>query len=480
MPIDLFLRSKNPSISTLEGLEIAAGLRNRTGAGLDGIPRPELDATVTFTIDVNNNDGGATIRRMNAITQQLMLTMGRPSPQPEFGSLGDGESWVWNVDCATLHYTLPPGRFRLIGRYEPPGRDALSAASPPLAIVVSPEQVVSVAAIRDNPVLPGFALLIGARATSGGPIRYFLRQHSGVVPLAAWYSKPVLSESGIEGAIIAAPDYVRREDFEPAFRKWLVWLRDGRLHACCFRFGIPLGAPWTAPAPKNARLHSAFSSADGSLNIILAGSDGRVFVVHWNESGLKPLFSRNLPSSITLAIASDEQHFYVAFAAEGIVVRQISRTGEIVDERRLFERAGAVLRSIEWDWPARRVRAIFERKLDDRIAYTFVVAPLSGQGTTHLTRYIDLPDQLSELAFDCAENGRFHILATTATLIYYLSNDGTPAQAAEGAAPFFPQVVCGEGAYLGWAVPGIGYRTWRVNSKDPVNFLIDYDEPAGE
>ncbi|MBI2685632.1 MAG: hypothetical protein HYX27_04895 [Acidobacteria bacterium] len=481
MPIELFLRSARESISTLEGLELTVGLRNRTGVTLTDIPRPELDGTGAFTIGVfdrPDTDQGP-LRAMNAVSQQVMLTLGRPSPSVCNGTLPDGAPWVWNLDCATLHHTLPPGRLQLQGRYELPG-ESEAALSPALAVTVTPEQVVSVQTVRDNPVLPGVALLIGARPSEDAPVRYFLRQHNALVPLAAWYSKPVLTDAGVENAIPAMPDYVRRQDFEPAFRKWIVWTQNGKLFAQCFRFGLPLDAPldapWTAPAPKAAKLHAAFSRADGSLAVVFVASNNRLLIVHWDAGGLRPLFIHQLSGAAPFAITSGDGVFYLAVPSEGIKVVQLANSGAVIAEHQVFTTAEeGVLHSIEFDWPNRRVRAIRRRQINEDQIYDFISAPIDRNDAAILSRHSKPTEPIQEIAFDCAANGRFHILAASAERLYYASNNDEPAVAATGKGPYFPQVVCGEGIYLGWAQPGIGYKFSRVNSRDPVNFLIEYD-----
>jgi len=461
MALELFLRPTRDTVSVLEGLDCKAGLRNKTGAALADIPRPELDGTSAFTIDVfePSREAFGPLRRMSATTQQIMLTMGRPTHDPVNGTLADGEHWMWQFDTATLHYTLPVGAHVL--------RAALAAgpgaASPPVAVTVQAEQIVSVQVVRDNPILPGVALLIGAR--SGGGVRYFLRQHNAIVPLAAWYSKQIIDDSAVTEAVIAAPNYVRRENFEPAFRKWVVTRSGERIDAACFRFGLPFGERRTAAAPAGG-IVAAFATADDRLLLALRPKADQLAIYEWNAAGLRPILAQPLRSAGPIAVAADESDFYLAETGGGSL--RIATIGAA--ERTVFERPGATPISVEWDWPSRRVRAVFERE----DGHDLVSAALAG-GTLpfHLSR--QLPEGSREIAFDCSETGRFHILAADAERVHYLSNESEPKTVASGTAPFFPHVVCGEGVYLGWASPVNGYRFTRINSKDPLNFLVAYD-----
>jgi hypothetical protein len=471
MALQLSFEVLNASLSTMEGLKVEIVLAND---GPEPLEIPHLIADASGALEVNLFElGGRLQRQMSGITRQMMLTIGRPDLTPVLGRLEPGQSWSWVFDSAFHHYSIPAGAYEVEAAYRFPPLE-IELRAPRVRIEVSAPQQDAVQMFHENPVLDGVTLLL--RTLSSPADSFFLRQHSYLCPLAAWYSEPVLLDR-VAGAAFCIPgNYYRNETLDPFFAKWLVWTSEADIHALMHVNGRPQSEERIAPLPAGRELLGGYSTFQNEVNIF-AITSGMLECYVLESGSLRPIFEHTLPAAgrTLISIRADERYIHLLLGLGGLLYQRLTLDGQLLESRQLA-RTRLRAYSISYDPVTEQAKGLFWEGPQGKLVQMVVSNFKPALPDFSLSVELPLRGEIRELSFDCSAKGVFHLLATTADRrLYYFGHTSGPALIAEGEDRFYPLVLASRGVYLGCYRNRLGYRFLRFSRRKTGSRIVNFD-----
>jgi hypothetical protein len=446
-----------------ESVRARVVIRNDSAAAVE-VPRLD-DRTDAYTFELID-EAGVAVRRLNGVTGQVMMSTNRVDWRPSLGLLAPGEAWEDELDLAQLHYLLPPGAYKLQLRLGGDGseRPAVCSNAVPLDIVDAP--VGRVRVWRDDPVIDGIVLVIEGD-------RLYLRQHTAMRPLAAWYAR----EIGSPGPTV----YARADFFDPstfdAFDERVLATQQGRdLVVRTFYAGEPTAAPTTLALPPGRTLiDGAFRDEARCLRLFLAAS-GSIECYRLDQGGLALEFARPAAADAALCAIGGEIHM-VERVGHALVHHRLRRDGTVLGSRNLAS-SRMKLASCRID-PSRRLVLACFADLPHGHVFDLLAVPLDNDPSARSRRLDDLQlgGDVREIAFDIDRAARFHlVLATSRRRLLYWADGRGPALVARQDSPFHPLIVTARKPYLGYYCAGQGYRFVELEGRHGRPRTVDYKD----
>ncbi|MCP3869537.1 MAG: hypothetical protein GY703_15855 [Gammaproteobacteria bacterium] len=472
MALHLEMRVRSSKSTTLDYLRLDFSLENQTSRALT-LPGP-YDLTDALTLVIYNTDGEM-CRLINGITRQVMSSSGRVDERPDLVDLLPGETWEWFWDTVGYHYPLAAGEYRIQGIYTYQDLRAVSSIED---LVIMAEEVESLVAVRDNPVMDGLTLLIGA--SLGGESRLLLRQHGYQRPLSAWYSEPLDLNTGAELPFLASPAYFRTDSFEHFFERWLIVPEGGRVEARRYCWGRASGERFQADLPASGRLLRVASCPEtGPLKLYFLDENNALRVLNFDRTGLHECYRYPLPHharSTAPAIRADCDHLHLAIPDHGIYYAMLTHGGDCIVERHLYRTR---LLPVQWDInPERRtIHALFRGGRHDRVLELVELGPELDQACCYRLDGLSLRGDIAEIDFAWDDKQRYHLLLSTSrNQLYYLEQGHGPVRIAQGEHRFYPRVVLSSSVYLGCYRKEFGYRFLEFQRQHGRPRIVDYEE----
>jgi len=158
-----------------------------------------------------------------------------------------------------------------------------------------------------------------------------------------------------------------------------------------------------------------------------------------------------------VAVAADAGAIHLVCALRGLVYERLTHRGELVESRRIAA-TRMRLRHCAFDGN-QAVRAIFADTPHGRSVLLVHANLRTGEVAERAFDLAGHRGDLKEMSFARDADGHFHFLLSTTDrrLLYYRDQQG-PARIAEGEERFFPCVVAGTDAFLGFYRQADGYR----------------------
>jgi len=450
MPLKLDFAVENPTLSAHEGLRVGCRLRNDDAEARE-LPSP-YDRSGAFRIELR--DGGERLlRTMSRLTRQAVMTGGRIDRSLSLDTLAPGQEWSWKMDLASFAGPIPAGDFVLSAALDyPPGSVSLQTGLQPIRVQRDP--LASIAALRDNPVLDGLALLIETER-EGGP-EYFLRHHNYARPLGAWYSSRILEGENAEAPFCASSNFRQTDSLDPFFQVWVIWTSAGQLRARRFDRGAATDLFRSVPIPEGRTLlRSAFRTASGELFLFFWSPAGMLECYRWDQRLEMAFQIRLRVSNAPVSIGADEEFIHLAVPWRGILYRRLSYSGRSREVVHAY-RSRLQPASLTYDPAGRRIKGLFRDGPHGKIVRMAVV-DLARDVVAEWGIEVPLRG-LRELSFDQDREGQFHLLASTAARkLYHFKEGASPKLIAEGEDAFFPLVAASGGVFLGCYRTNYGY-----------------------
>jgi hypothetical protein len=465
MSIQLVIEIENRNLSTLESPCVNFVIAN-SGKRDVAIAGPE-----SLSIEVYSADGQL-FRRMDGESQAEMLGTG--SDEPFRGALAAGDECEWGIDFSNYHYPLPAGTFQVIGILELPNGGG-RIPSMPVQLHVAATKITAVQPLRDNPVLDSLTTLIETEGATGKD--YYLRLQSPDRPLASWYCHRIMNRQDVKDILCAQASHFQTENFDPFFRRWVVWREGEQILAHAFVEGQREENSFCqATLPAGHQLVGAYYDHLDRLFLLLLDQAGRIRCYQLRSKMMSIVFSRPLAPNLNVppTIAVDEDGIHLLLSSNGLIYQELDYSGELLYESRLF-RTRLEFHSARIDLEARAIRAIYRDGLRGKSVELFNYCLESRKLKHHCCGQLSLKGELLEIAFDRSPDGAFHLMVTTCRgkRYYYRDNSG-PWLIGEGEGRCFPQVIAEDRTFLGSYTPEHGYRFLQFQSAEDLPRIQDY------
>jgi hypothetical protein len=451
MPLTLSLAVPSAHMTAHEGLMVEVRIENGDARPWE---IPSLyDQTGTLGFEVRT-PAQALVHRFDGLTRQAANSPGRLDHTLLLETIAPGAIWKRQFDLANYGPPLPPGEFEVRAVFKYPAGD-LVLRSEPVTVVVSDRPLRSVSVYHDNPVLDRLALLLEADGEPGPA--YYLRVHAASRPLAAWYSTRLDLGDEVRDPFLSTNDCFKTESFDPFFARWVLWGRAGNVHARSFQSGRATGESRAALVPAGRRIIRSSFEVGGRLHVLFEAPGGMVECHVLGASTLEKAFERPLPSGSAVAVAADAGAIHLVHAHRGLVYERLTHRGEHVESRRI---AATGMRPHHCAFDSNQaIRAIFADTPHGRSILLVHANLRTGEVAERAFDLAGHRGEVREMSFARDADGRFHFLFSTADqrLLYYLDRQG-PARIAGGEDRFFPCVVAGTDAFLGFYRRQDGYR----------------------
>jgi hypothetical protein len=464
MPVEFNFAPRNPVLSTHESLSLSFELRNVGSPPLE-IPTP-YDRSGSLDIGLHDERLGL-LRTMNRITRQRLMSASRVDSSLDLDTLEPGQAWEWRMDLSSFGYPIPPGEFYVRPKYEYPPA-GVNLRPEPRRIHVTEDPLLSISAVRDNPVLDSLTLLMEADTSDG--TAYFLRQHNYNRPLGAWYSCRILNDDQPQDPFIASAAFFQTEEIRPAYRKWIVWTQGAAVQARRYQNGQPSDEVRSADLPEGASLiRSAVVTRDDKLYIFLWNAAGRLECHRLDQDTLEKIFEHQMrcqPGAM-VSIGADTESVHIASHWRGLMYDRIAWNGKAVER---FQVHSTRLKpvSIVYEPSSERIKALFLDAPRGRTLQMLAANLKRDQLSVYTMDRLPLREEVTELSFDHDRRNRFHLLAATSgRKLYYFSEERGPVLIAEGEERFFPIVVAPLKIYLGCYRREYGYRFLQYRRRRP-------------
>ena len=444
------------TLSAFDEIRLRCALRN-DGAVEVVAPGP-FDRSGAFRLMLYNS-GEEPLRRMDRQTRQAVLNGGRIDASPDMLRLAPGEGWDCAIDLASFHYPIPPGEYLLQAQCDY-AEGSATAESRFVPVRVTGGAPTRVMAVRDNPIIDTTTLLFESEGAAGP--EYYLRQHNYSRPLGAWYSRRILAGRAASDPFPAAAAFFQSDSIDLAYRKWVVWMEDGRIAAGAFQNGtLDEGSLRRVQIPESLVLvPAAFWTIAEELYVFFR-ADGTKLECHRFESDrLVKVFEHRLRSGEEwpLAIGADEQESHVVSAWRGLLYDRLDYRGKLLERLHVF-RSRQVPRLITIDASERRIKALFSERGKGTMVQMVRVDLREEQVSSYSIDRLVLRGEAAEFSFDCDFKGRFHLLvSTTARALYYFSEERGPILVAEGEDRFYPILCAPQQVYIGFQRRDFGFR----------------------
>jgi hypothetical protein len=459
MSLRLELSVENPRLTVFESLRVGITLEN-LGPAARNLPGSE-DESDALSIFVYREDGAPSML-MSGLTSQAMMSTARVDRRVAREILLPGGRWNWRVDLAGWHYPLPAGRYHIEALLA--DADAGVQVRSALLPVESIDPGLSaISFMRANPVIDGLAILFHS-----GEKGAWIRQSNATRPLAAWYSRPLVSPwAWARNPVLSQPLFFRPESFDSFFRQWLVGVQSGELFAQPLDSGEAAHSEMRALLPPGrALLPWAFHDYDGTLYLALSPARFTFEIFAWDSDGLRHLFRHDLPSRGLFCLGADEDAVYVASEDGGLALVALDWAGRMLSRRRASLR-GLTARWIEFDVVDRTFYACFRDGAFGK-SCACIVAGLdqAGEENPFMVYPLDfgLRGDIGEMHFRRDKRSRMHVLfATGGGKLYYKCGTKALMRVADGQAAWFPRISSAGRTHVGFYREGIGFRFREVN-----------------
>jgi len=436
-------------ISQLESVRVQIVLENQGAPAT--VPSPyDQSGALWFTLRA----GPVVVRYASGLTHQDMMTLGRINPAPDLDELESAARWTALLDLGQAMYSPPPGHYQLVAEVALPGGRVIASNEAELTVV--PDTVVSVAIVRDDPILDGLAVLL--ERSGGAP--WVLRQYNTPRPLAAWYCE-VLPVP--ERPILAQRAYFSTQSFDHFFDRWVLWVQASRIVARAFSSGRAAGRAVEAPIPPSWRcLEIAIDQGDGALEVF-AIADGTDVVCASLEPGLlRELWRLPLPDGAAgdPRISAGSWGYCLAVPRSGLCVTQVERGGPIAPWQQRFNTdlrcATLVLDAVD----RRIVASFWDGETGEHLQMLEAEMGSQRQALCYRERRGPLR-AVRELAIDRDERGDFHCLLSCDGGLFYARNDQEPVLIVSAGPRRSPTVSARPGVYLGFYDAERGYNFYE-------------------
>ena len=471
MALRFGIRIPEATLTTFGSLKVEIRLEN-TGPEAMKIPTPD-DITGALTIAVYYS-GRRLLRVMNGFTRQQMQSSARVDAAYDLAPIEPGEPWLWTLNLAKYHYTLPEGEFEVEGVFEYPPLNVY-LRSERQRIRVSAPALQAIQAFEDNPILDRLELLMNVG--SNGSRACYLRQHTGL-PLAADYCEAVpIPAAGT--AFCATANFFQTASFDPVAKRWLVWTDGAVLRALELIGGVPTGAERRAPVPEHRTpLRSAYYTEDDRLFVFLRAGTGEIECWELTPEVLERAFAHRLSAGRAedAVVRADAEAIHIVAPAGGLIYERLSLSGDLLGSRRLFR---SRLKPCLWQFDAveRTAMAVFHDAPHGRAVELWSHDFRTGAKRNLALDTLGLRSPIREWSVAQDRRGRFHILVSTMQnrLYYFLDGKG-PILVAAGEERFLPMVVAREGLFLGCYRKAFGYRFVTLSRGGYQPKIVSFEE----
>lgn len=456
---------ENAELTTLEGLRVNFIIANRSEREVT-IAGPEALSVEVYC------ESESPIRRMDGASQSEML--GTCADKALQGALPAGEECEWTIDFTNYHYPLSVGRYEVVGVLElPNGGGQVRGAA--VGIQVVPAKITGIKSLRDNPVLDSLTHLIETAGPNGK--EHYLRLQSHDRPLASWYSQRIITRKNAEDMICAQASQFQTDNFDPFFRRWVVWREGETLLAHAFVEGQPEhGSSRRASLPPRHRPIAAYYDASDRLFVILLDKRNRLRCYQLRSRTMTVLFSKELPLGLDSPpiVAADEDGIHLLLAKGGLSYYLLDHKGESIHQHRLF-RSRLNFHSARFDLEARTIQSIYRDGRHGKSLELFHYDLQRRNLKRHQTGALRLRGELAECAFDRGLDGKFHLLVrSNRDKLYYYRNHSGPWRVGQRVGTCFPRVIAGDRTFLGSYTTEHGYRFLQFQPAEDLPRVDDF------